>query len=531
VLGVEDDSLIRKKIRPPRNLVLVMGDQLDANSAAFDGFDPANDVILQMELREEATYVPQNKRRIAFFFAAMRHFCGDQRALGRTVFYTELDDPENRGSFVGELQRRFAELKPDGAIIVLEPGDYRVRAMLEALDLPVEIREDRHFLCSREDFAAMRAEDPSMILETFYRTMRQRLRILMNGDEPVGGQWNFDRDNRKSFGRKGPPLLPPKPSFKPDAITQAVLDLVERAFPDSPGSLARFDLPVTREHALAALDDFARYRLPEFGRYQDAMAGGQPFLFHSVLSGPMNLHLLNPREVLDAVLANPGDAPLNAVEGYVRQVLGWREFVRGIYWQMMPDYAELNALSADLPVPRFYWTGETDMRCLHEAIGHTIHHAYAHHIERLMVLGQFCLLLGVRPYDVHRWHLSMFWDAIDWASLPNTLGMSQHGDGGVMGTKPYAASGAYIDRMSDHCGRCRYDPDKSIGDRACPFTTLYWDFLDRHKERFARNLRMRGPYFNLAKKDEAELDAIRQRAETLRRGLTAETFLSEPNQL
>ncbi|GHD16236.1 cryptochrome/photolyase family protein [Tianweitania populi] len=522
--------MIRKKVRPPRNLVLVMGDQLDGQSAAFDGFDPVNDIILMMELREEADNIPQNKRRIAFFFAAMRHFCEEQRALGRTVLYSELDEPGNVGSFAGEVQRRFSQIKPDGAVIVLEPGDYRVRESLEALDLPIQFREDRHFLCSREDFVAMREEQPTMILETFYRAMRVKHDILMNGDKPVGGQWNFDKDNRKSFGRNGPPLLPPKPTFKPDEITGDVLALVERCFPDNPGSLARFDLPVTREHALQALDDFVRYRLPEFGRYQDAMAGGQPFLFHSVLSGPLNLHLLNPREVLDAVLDNPSNAPLNAVEGFVRQVLGWREWVRGIYWHLMPDYAERNALDADLPVPRFYWTGETDMRCLAEAIGHTIHHAYAHHIERLMVLGQFCLLLGVRPYDVHRWHMSMFWDAIDWVSLPNTLGMSQHGDGGVMGTKPYCASGAYIDRMSDHCGRCRYDPQQSIGDRACPFTTLYWDFLARHQERLAGNTRMRGPFMNLARKDPEEMQQIRDRAVMLRETLTAETFLPEPGQ-
>jgi deoxyribodipyrimidine photolyase-related protein len=519
--------VIRKKQKPPRNLVLVMGDQLDGQSAAFDGFDPANDIVLQMELREEATNVPQNKRRVAFFFAAMRHFRDEQRAAGRQVWYTELDDPQNRQSFGAELRRRYDELKPDGATIVLEPGDYRVRADLEALDLPIRFAEDRHFLCSHARFRELAEDNGPMIMETFYRAMRHDLGILMKDGKPVGGQWNFDRDNRKSFGKQGVPLMPPRPRFKPDAVTHAVLDVVDREFPDSPGTLADFAMPVTRDHALAALDDFVRYRLPEFGRYQDAMAGGQPFLFHSVLSGPMNLHLLDPREVVDAVLANPENAPLNAVEGFLRQVIGWREWVRGIYWQLMPDYAERNALDADLPMPRFFWTGETDMACLHDAIGHTINHAYAHHIERLMVLGQFALLLGVRPYDVHRWHMSMFWDAIDWVSLPNTLGMSQHGDGGVMGTKPYCASGAYIDRMSDHCGRCRFDPGKSVGERACPFTTLYWDFLDRHKERFARNQRMRGPYMNLARKPEEEMQAIRARAAALREKLTAETFLRE----
>ncbi|MBP0437251.1 cryptochrome/photolyase family protein [Tianweitania sediminis] len=507
-----------------------MGDQLDGASAAFHGFDAAQDIILQMELREEASTVPQNKRRIAFFFSAMRHFRDEQRALGRQVWYTELDDPENRQSFPAELQRRFDQARPDGEIIVLEPGDYRVRAALEALDLPIRFIEDDHFLCSRSEFQALIAANPTMILETFYRAMRRKLNVLMEGEEPVGGQWNFDRDNRKSFGRKGPPLMIPPPRFPADDTTRAVLDLVERSFPDNPGSLQDFAIPVTRAQALQSLDDFVRHRLPDFGRFQDAMAGGQAFLFHSVLSGPLNLHLLRPLEVLRAVLANPSNAPLNAVEGFVRQLIGWREFVRGIYWHLMPDYAARNAMGATLPMPRFYWTGDTDMRCLHEAIGHTIDHAYAHHIERLMVLGEFALLLGVRPYDVHRWHMSMFWDAIDWVSLPNTLGMSQHGDGGVMGTKPYAASGAYIDRMSDHCGRCRYHPGKSLGEDACPFTTLYWDFLARHRRKLSRNPRMRGPYQNLMRKPAKDVLAIRRRATALRKELTRETFLREPDQ-
>lgn len=506
-----------------------MGDQLHGQSAAFDGFETDRDAILQMELREEASTVPQNRRRIAFFFAAMRHFRDEQRAAGRTVHYSELDEKDNAGSFPAEIARRWKELKPEGQLIVLEPGDWRVRQMIEGLDLPVEIRVDRHFLCSADDFSEMLSEHPHIILETFYREMRRRYDILMKGDKPVGDQWNFDHDNRKSFGRRGPPLLPKRPSFRPDTVTKDVLALVAAQFPDGPGSLENFDLPVTRDQALEALDDFVRHRLPEFGTYQDAMASGQPFLFHSVISGPLNLHLLEPREVIDAVLANPSDAPLNAVEGFVRQVLGWREFVRAVYWHHMPDYAERNALHAGLPVPRFFWTGETDMACLKEAIGHTIDHAYAHHIERLMVLGQFCLLLGVRPFDVHRWHMSMFWDAVDWVSLPNTLGMSQHADGGIMGTKPYCASGAYIDRMSDHCGHCRYDPKQAIGDDACPFTVLYWDFLARHEKRFEKNPRMRNHYANLRRKD--DLKAIRKHAAKLRKALTAETFLSEPDQL
>ncbi|MEO3433581.1 cryptochrome/photolyase family protein [Inquilinus sp. CAU 1745] len=508
-----------------RRLVIVLGDQLDGRSTAFDGFDPEQDAILQMEVREEAAYIPQHKRRLVFFFSAMRHFRDEQRSAGRRVYYSELDDPANRGSFADEISRWTTALQPK-AIVVLQPGDWRVREQLEKLRPPIEFCADRHFLCPDETFAAFAEEHPRLVLEQFYRFMRLRLDVLIKPDgTPTGGAWNYDEQNRASFGREGPPLAPFKKSFPPDATTRGVLELVNREFPDSPGRLDDFDLPVTRDQALASLQDFVEHGLGHFGRFQDAMRIGEPFLFHSHLSGPLNLHLLRPREVVDAVVANPAGAPLNSVEGFVRQMIGWREFVHGIYWRFMPGYADQNALEADLPMPRFYWTGETDMRCLAEAIRHTIDHAYAHHIERLMVLGLFCLLLGVRPYDVHRWHTSMFWDAIDWVSLPNALGMSQHGDGGLIGTKPYAAAGNYINKMSDYCRHCRYDPRKSVGDDACPFSTLYWDFLARHEPRFSRNPRMKYPYMNLARKDAGDLAMIRKRASALKTKLTAETFL------
>jgi deoxyribodipyrimidine photolyase-related protein len=499
-----------------RNLVLVLGDQLDLHSAAFDHFDDQTDAILMVEVREEAAYVRQHKMRLAFFFAAMRHFRDAQQNAGRRVIYSALDDPDNRGRFDTEIARRIAELKP-AHIKVLEPGDWRVKTLLEKLHPAIEFCEDRHFLCSIAEFNAFLQRHPHPMMETFYRMMRRRLNILIDdAGKPTGGAWNFDADNRAPFGRNGPPLHKPMAGFKPDAITKAVIAMVAREFADHPGRLENFDLPVTRRQALAALEDFVQHRLGHFGRYQDAMQNGEAFLFHSHLSGLLNLHLLSPREVIDRVLENPAKAPLNAIEGFIRQVIGWREFIRGIYWREMPEYAERNALQADLPVPTFYWTGETDMRCLADAIRHTIDHAYAHHIERLMVLGLFCLLLGVHPYDVHVWHMAMFWDAIDWVSLPNTLGMSQYGDGGIAGTKPYVASGNYINRMSNHCRDCRYDPQKATWETACPFTVLYWDFLARHEKRFANNARMRQQYANLHRKDAAELQQIRAAADALK---------------
>lgn len=513
-----------------RTLAVVFGDQLDAASSAFDGFDPARDAVLMMEVDEEATYVPQHKLRLALFFAAMRQFRDRLRARGWTVHYTALDDPENGGSFATELARRIASLKPE-RLTAVRPGDHRVaqvlRAAATAAGCPLEIGADRHFLLPVADFLAFVDGRKRLLLETFYRMMRRRTGILMQGGEPEGGRWNFDADNRDSFGRDGPGLIPPPLAFSPDALTREVLALVERRFPHHPGRLAHFDYPVTADDARAALDDFIAHRLASFGRYQDAMASGQPLLYHSRLSAPLNLHLLDPRGVIDAAVAagRRRQAPLSSVEGFVRQILGWREYVRGVYWWRMPAYATLNALDADLPAPAFLWTAETEMNCIRQSVGQLIDHAYAHHIQRLMVLGLFCLLLGVKPYDVHRWHLSMFVDAIDWVSLPNVLGMSQFADGGIVATKPYIATGNYIDRMSDYCRGCRFDPKQATGERACPFTTLYWDFLERNGARIKGSRQMAYQLANLARKTSADRQAIRTQAARLKTELTQQTLL------
>ena len=517
---------MRRRRPRTRHLVWVLGDQLDATSAAFDGFDPAQDAVLMVEARRAATYIPQHRAKLVLFFSAMRHFAAEQEAPGRLVHYSRLDAPGNHGTLTGAARRAMGKLGAE-RLIVVAPGNWRLEQSIYALQVPLEVREDRHFLCSRSAYLNFTRTHQRPILETFYRWMRQRTGVLMDaGGKPTGGAWNFDKENRRPLPRQGGPPLPAIPAFTPDATTRDVMRLVVRAFPDAPGRLDHFALPVTRAEALHALDDFVRHRLASFGPYQDAMLSGEAVLFHSALSTALNQHLLSPREVVDAVVPNPAGAPLNSVEGYVRQIIGWREFAHGTYWRHMPRYAAMNALDADLPMPRFYWTGETDMRCMAESIRHTIDHAYAHHIERLMVLGLFALLLGVRPYDVHRWHMSMFRDSVDWVSLPNALGMGQHADGGIMGTKPYIASGNYINKMSDYCGKCRYDPRKTVGDDACPFSTLYYDFLDRHKTRFARNARMRTQYLNLARKSVAEMKAIRRRAELIKSQATATTFLS-----
>jgi len=387
------------------------------------------------------------------------------------------------------------------------PGDWRVlqslRAAAIATNRTLEVRDDTHFFSTVRDFAAHAKGRKQLRLEYFYRELRKKNGILMAGKDPVGGQWNFDADNRGSFGKTGPSDVPPPKRFAPDAITQSVIDLVNTQLPDNPGHLDSFGWPVTRAQGLEVLDAFITHRLPLFGRYQDAMWSGEVWLYHSHISSALNLKLINPREVVAAAekAYHDGHAPLEAVEGFIRQVLGWREYVRGIYWTQMPDYAERNALNAQQPLPAFFWSGDTDMACLKDAISQTLAHGYAHHIQRLMVTGLYTLMYGVMPRAVHEWYLGVYVDAIEWVELPNTIGMSQFADGGVMASKPYVASGKYIDRMSNYCKDCRYNPAESVGETACPFTTLYWDFLNTHADTLAKNPRMLMQLKNLNRLD------------------------------
>jgi deoxyribodipyrimidine photolyase-related protein len=513
-----------------RHLVVVLGDQLNRDASAWDGFDPACDRAWMCEAREEATHVPSSRQRTALFLSAMRHFAAALRAEGVPLTYVD-DHPGGLGE---ALEMTLREHRPQ-QVVFTEPGEWRVEQALHAAaraaGVPLEMREDRHFLCSREDFARHARGRKQLRMEFFYREMRQRHGVLMDGDAPAGGQWNFDADNRASFGREGPGLLPAPLRFEPDALTRQVMQEVATRHPTAPGRLDTFGWPVTREQALAALRDFIAHRLRDFGRYQDAMWGGQPWLYHAMISSSLNLKLLDPREVVAAAEQawRRGDAPIESAEGFIRQILGWREYVRGVYGLRMPEYASLNALDAHEPLPAFYWTGRTDMRCLADAIGQTLEHGYAHHIQRLMVTGLYALMLGVEPAEVHAWYLAVYVDAVEWVELPNTLGMSQHADAGPpqgptpppgpMASKPYIATGQYIARMSDHCRGCRFDPAQRTGERACPFTTLYWDFLARHQARLARNPRMALQVKNLQRVTPEEMAQIRERARAVRQGL------------
>ncbi len=513
-----------------RRLVLVLGDQLQADSAAFDNFDSKQDAVLMVEARHEAEYVPQHKSRLVLFFSAMRHFRDELEDKSTRVHYAELDDRNNRGNFGEELERWINKTRPE-CVSVVQPGDQRVletlRRHAKRADCSLNILEDRHFLSQPDEFGTFAEGRKSLLMEHFYRQMRKKTKTLMKNGAPVGNRWNFDADNRETFGKSGPPKIKAPRSFRPDAVTKKVMRMVEREFPEAPGKLDAFDYPVNAKQAREALRDFIQHRLERFGRFQDAMVSEEPYLYHSRLSSSLNLHMLDPRKVIDAAVDayEKGDAPINAVEGFIRQVLGWREYVRGIYWTRMPEYENLNALDADRPAPAFLWSAETEMKCVRQCVKQLVDHAYAHHIQRLMVLGLLSMLLGVRPYDVHRWHMSMYIDAVDWVSLPNVLGMSQYADGGIVGTKPYCATGAYINRMSDYCSGCRYNPKKATGDDACPFTTLYWDFLSRNRNHLKGNRRMTMQFKNLDRKSRSEIRSIKSQAERVARDLTRDEYL------
>ena len=498
-------------------LIPVLGDQLSHQLASLRDVDVKNAIVLMMEVAEETTYVRHHQRKIALTLSAMRHFAAELHSAGWIVDYVRLDDPDNAGSFTGEIMRA-VERHGAASIRIVEPGEWRVKVAIDGwaaeCGLPVDVLPDDRFVCSTLEFQTWAQARRELTMEFFYRDMRRKTGLLMTADgKPEGGQWNLDKDNR---ARPKPGTNYPEPMhFVPDETTDDVMGLVAARFSGHFGRLEKFGLPVTATQAQQALNHFVRTALPDFGTYQDAMVTGEDWLFHSWLSPALNLGLLTPLQVATAA-ANAyaaGQAPLNSVEGFIRQIIGWREYVRGYYWLEMPEVSNANALQAVRPLPEFYWTGKTDMLCLSEAIRNTRDHGYAHHIQRLMVLGNFAMLAGVRPQEVADWFLAVYIDAYEWVELPNVIGMSQHADGGRLATKPYAGGGAYINRMSDHCGRCRYDVKQKTGPDACPFNALYWDFLARHERRFRRNRRMTQMYANWDRMAPTLREAFRASAE------------------
>ena len=508
-----------------RNLILVLGDQLNRDASAFDGFDLKQDAVWMAEVDEESTHIWSSKQRIALFISAMRHFADSLQKEKIALHYSKLDDPSNTQSIEGELLRAIEDCKPK-RLIMTAPGDWRVLEKIKQLSLQtgieLEIREDRYFFSTVREFFEHAKGRKQLRLEYWYRELRKQHDVLMDGDSPAGGEWNFDSENRSSFGKEGPPPIPPPLRLKPDDITTKVIGLVNSRFASHPGSVTAsasgFGWPVDRPEALRVLADFIQNRLPNFGQYQDAMWTNEPWLFHSHIASALNLKLLSAQEVVSAAenAYRQGSAPIAAVEGFIRQILGWREYVRGIYWMSMPKYLELNALKADQPLPAFFWDGNTQMQCLSQTITQSLHTGYAHHIQRLMVTGLYALLLGVKPKEIHAWYLSMYVDAVEWVELPNVIGMSQFADGGLMASKPYIATGKYIDRMSNYCKHCVFKPDQSTGPNACPFTTLYWDFLIRHESAMNKNPRMLMQVRNLRRMTDQAKQVIQDKASELR---------------
>jgi deoxyribodipyrimidine photolyase-related protein len=484
----------------------VLGDQLSHDNPALDGVQR----VLMVESEAKLSSGPFHRQKLHLLLSAMRHFAAELRERDVDVDYRRAP------TMAVGLREHVTRHRPD-AVALLEPSSAGGQR-LAALE-PVRLVRGTLFLTHPSEFADWAEGRRRLVMEDFYRWQRRRLDLLMEGDEPVGGRWNFDVENREPPPRDSRPPAPYRP--REDAIDREVRRDLDALALRSFGVDAPRLWPATRAEALRSLRRFVSTRLPDFGRWQDAMLNGEHLMWHSHLASSLNLGLLRPGEVVEAAIDahRSGHAPIEAVEGFVRQVAGWREYVWGMYWLRAADWAGMNALRARADLPAAFADGDTDMRCVADAVAGLKRTAYAHHIVRLMVFGNLSLLLGVRPDRVYDWFHHSFIDGYPWVMAPNALGMAAYADGGAMMTKPYAASGRYIDRMSDHCGGCRYDPTRRTGDDACPFTTLYWDFLDRNRGSLAGNRRMRMPYRNLERIDAAELDEIRERARVLRQGL------------
>jgi deoxyribodipyrimidine photolyase-related protein len=498
---------------------------LSASIATLADIDKQADRVLMVEVCEEATYVRHHQQKLVLVFSAMRHFAAALEKDGIQVDYVRIDSDANTGSFSGEVERAL-QRHPHEKLVVTEPGEWRLLEIMQGwqkdFDIAVEIRDDGRFLCSIAEFAQWAGGRKSLRMEYFYRSMRRKTGWLMDADKPVGGEWNYDRQNRKPL--PAGMTVPRRLRFEADEITREVMQLVKTRFGDHFGDLDAFAWATSRTDAQRALTHFITACLPGFGAYQDAMKSGEDFLFHALISPYLNIGLLDPREVCEAALEafEDGQAPLAAVEGFVRQVIGWREYIRGFYWLHMPGYERSNFLAAKRPLPDFFWSADTDMNCLRQTIETTRRHAYAHHIQRLMITGNFALLAGLAPAEVEAWYLLVYVDAFEWVELPNTHGMALYADGGLLASKPYSASGAYINRMSDYCTDCRFNPARKLGDGACPFNFLYWYFLVSNEKRLRSNPRMGLAYRNLSNKAAEEIDAIVQQSEqfleTLDRG-------------
>lgn len=503
-----------------RRLIVILGDQLSPAIASLKEADKTRDVVLMGEVLREAAHRNHHKKSIVFFFSAMRHFADELRRDGWRVDYASLDDGHKT---FADLICAATERRRPQRIVIVEPGEWGVRneieTLVEDLDAPIDMIEDDRFICNDAEFERWAKGRKGLRMEFFYREMRRKTGLLMEDGAPVGGRWNFDADNRKPAWSDA--AFPEPRRVKPDKTTNEVIDLVNARFGDHFGEARPFWFAVTRKDAERERDHFMDKALAGFGRTQDAMLAGEKFLNHSVLSLYLNAGLLDPLDLCRRAEAayRDGRAPLNAVEGFIRQIIGWREFVRAVYRREGPGYADRNALNAERPLPAFYWTGETQMACVAAAVRQTREEAYAHHIQRLMITGNFALIAGIDPAEIHDWYAAVYADALEWVEEPNTLGMSQFADGGLFASKPYAASGAYINRMSDYCASCSYNISKRTEEDACPFNALYWDFVHRNEKTLGDNARMARIFDMWSKMDAEKRSALLTRAAALKADL------------
>jgi deoxyribodipyrimidine photolyase-related protein len=486
-------------------LVMVLGDQLSHENPALVAANPESDTVVLAEVAEETSYVPHNRHKLVLVLSAMRHFAAELRGQGFKVIYFPLSD--GLPSLFAAAERA-VETTGAAELLLCEAGEYRLKQEMDhwqdRLGVEVSILEDTRFLIRHGEFADWAGQQKQLRMEYFYRMMRKRYGLLIEGGAPAGGRWNYDRENRR--GWRGSVAIPERKRPGPDPTTREVIAEVNERFPDNPGELERFGYAVTRDEAQQQLDWFCQHALTGFGTWQDAMTEESPWLFHSVVSMYINIGLLEPLAVCQQVEEawRTGGCDLSAAEGFIRQVLGWREYMRGIYWLHMPGYAEHNVFNARRPLPDWFWTGETDLKCLQHALQQSLDLGYAHHIQRLMIIGNFALLAGLSVPAVCEWFLAVYVDAFEWVELPNTLGMALAADGGLLASKPYAASGKYIQRQGNYCQGCAFDPRKMTGPGACPFNALYWRFLHVNSEQFAGNPRMSLMLANWARKPPEE---------------------------
>lgn len=503
-------------------LRLVLGDQLNPTHSWFSAVD-SNVIYTLMEMRQETDYVVHHAQKVLAIFAGMRDLAALLESQGHRVHYLRIDDPNNTQSLTLNLEKIIKHYKCT-RFEYQQPDEWRLDAQLETFakkqKIDVKMCESEHFYTTRHEAGTLFKGQKSWLMERFYRQMRTKHHVLMlDAKRPVEGQWNFDHENRKRW--TGTPPEPKDQRAQHDH--SALWTVIEKAGVQTMGTphASEFAWPLNRQEALADLDRFIKYVLPNFGDFQDAMSTGHWRMFHSLLSFALNTKMLKPQEVVSRAEQawQAGKVSIATAEGFIRQILGWREYIRGIYWHHMPGYDQHNTFQHSTPLPEWFWTGKTKMNCLSASIGQSLEHAYGHHIQRLMVIGNFSLLTGLDPAALHRWYLGIYIDAFEWVELPNVIGMSQFADDGLLATKPYVSSAAYVDRMSDYCKGCHYDKKQREGERACPYNALYWDFFIRHEEKLSKNFRLGMVYRNIEKMDASAIESLQQKASEIKASL------------